>query len=344
VDRLWATLRSASGVKVQRISTGNPGGPGHGWVKRRYIDPCPTGYQPFRIQPLAERPDIGIDAVFIPARLEDNHLLSEADPAYEARLALSGNAKLFEAWRYGVWDVPAGQFFTMWDESAHVYQEEKIEAWWPRWISIDWGYQHDSAVYWYALSPQQHVYVYRELVVSGRSPKQLAGDILAATDKNEKIDAVYISPDARHKRTSEKSIEDQFADVWRGTNLPMPSLADDDRKGGAMLIVQLLNDERVHISESCRRLIECIPTMVHNPSDPDDVLKAEGDDPYDSLRYGLKTRMPRMTEPSEMKIRKKITATDPTWQMIQIEKAMAEERNNTGIVRRDPYRRRQNYV
>jgi hypothetical protein len=45
IDKLRATLRSGSGVPVGMRLTGNPGGPGHNWVKKRYIDPCKAGYK-----------------------------------------------------------------------------------------------------------------------------------------------------------------------------------------------------------------------------------------------------------------------------------------------------------
>ena len=43
IDKMKATLRSAQGVPVGMRATGNPGGPGHQWVKGRYIDPAPMG-------------------------------------------------------------------------------------------------------------------------------------------------------------------------------------------------------------------------------------------------------------------------------------------------------------
>jgi hypothetical protein len=43
--KLMATLRSTKGVPVGFRGTGNPGGPGHGWVKKRYIDPAPEGWK-----------------------------------------------------------------------------------------------------------------------------------------------------------------------------------------------------------------------------------------------------------------------------------------------------------
>ena len=48
VNLLRATVRSASGVKVGMRLTGNPGGPGHNWVKARYITPWPAGWKILR--------------------------------------------------------------------------------------------------------------------------------------------------------------------------------------------------------------------------------------------------------------------------------------------------------
>src|SRR5262249_31080814 len=43
IFKLMATLRSGADVPVGFRATGNPGGPGHHWVKQRYIDPAPNG-------------------------------------------------------------------------------------------------------------------------------------------------------------------------------------------------------------------------------------------------------------------------------------------------------------
>ncbi|HZF37811.1 MAG TPA: hypothetical protein VE715_03225, partial [Blastocatellia bacterium] len=54
---------------------------------------------------------------------------------------------------------------------------------------------------------------------------------------------------------------------------------------------------RLKITKDCERLIECIPALQHNPNKPEDVLKWDvddegsgGDDPGDSVRYGLMAR------------------------------------------------------
>ena len=61
VMKLMATLRSGAGVPVDLRATGNPGGPGHQWVKARYIDPAPLGNRIIR------DPVTGLERVFIPS-------------------------------------------------------------------------------------------------------------------------------------------------------------------------------------------------------------------------------------------------------------------------------------
>jgi predicted phage terminase large subunit-like protein len=98
VDKIRATLRSAEGVRTQIIASGNPGGLGHEWIKKRYILPAP---------PLTPFQDIttGTHRVFIPSRLEDNPALMKNDPTYIDRLRASGPAYLVRAWLKGDWNA-----------------------------------------------------------------------------------------------------------------------------------------------------------------------------------------------------------------------------------------------
>ena len=71
------------------------------------------------------------------------------------------------------------------------------------------------------------------------------------------------------------------------------------------------------ISESCENLIAVLPICVHDPDDPEDVLKFEGDDAYDSSRYGLYSKLRPAVEPREFQIDKMVVSTDPTIRAIQ---------------------------
>src|SRR5262245_4175624 len=81
VLRLMATLRSGAGVPVGLRATGNPGGPGHQWVRQRYIDPAPLGNRIIR------DPATGLERVFIPSKVDDNQYIDVE--AYKQRLRAS---------------------------------------------------------------------------------------------------------------------------------------------------------------------------------------------------------------------------------------------------------------
>lgn len=105
IDRLRSTLRSAEGVPCLLRLTANPGGPGHEWLKERYIDPAPP------LTPFYD-PDRSVWRVFIPSRLQDNKKLFEADPGYVDRIRASGPPWLVKAWLEGDWtSVQRGGLF-----------------------------------------------------------------------------------------------------------------------------------------------------------------------------------------------------------------------------------------
>jgi len=125
----------------------NPGNIGHAWVKALWVDKVPAaGF---------ERADLydPRDYDFIRARLDDNPIYAD-DAEYRRKLeTLPEHLRL--AMLEGDWNVFAGQYFDVFDYGRHTARPEtiRLEPWWPRWISIDWGFQHNSAVYWHCAVP-----------------------------------------------------------------------------------------------------------------------------------------------------------------------------------------------
>ena len=125
----------------------NPGNIGHAWVKALWVDHVPpAGF---------ERPELydPRDYEFIRARLDDNPIYAN-DAEYRRTLeALPEHLR--RAFLEGDWNVFAGQYFDLFDVGRHTARPEelRLEHWWPRWISIDWGFQHPSAVYWHCAIP-----------------------------------------------------------------------------------------------------------------------------------------------------------------------------------------------
>ncbi len=97
IDKLYACMRSAEGVPCRMRLTGNPMGPGHAWLKARYVKPAKP------MTPVYWK-RIAMHRIYIPSKLEDNAILMKNDPSYFSRIAASGNDALVKAWRTGSWD------------------------------------------------------------------------------------------------------------------------------------------------------------------------------------------------------------------------------------------------
>ena len=150
--RQWQFLTSRNRCSVPGSRCGmagatNPGNIGHAWVKALWVDHvAPAGF---------DCPDLyrAQDYDFIRARLDDNPIYAN-DVEYRRTLeALPEHLR--RAFLDGDWNVFAGQYFDIFDFGRHTARPEdvRLEPWWPRWISIDWGFLHPSAVYWHCAVP-----------------------------------------------------------------------------------------------------------------------------------------------------------------------------------------------
>ena len=314
--RIYSDGKNA-GKKIVPCMAGatNPGTIGHAWVKALWVDHVPP--------PGFERSDLydPEDYEFIRARLEDNPIY--ANDAEYRKVLQSLPEHQRRAFLEGDWNVFAGQYFDVFDFGRHTARPEdiRLEAWWPRWISVDWGFQHPSAVYWHCavpgtvaqafrpegfssssmqsaserkkLTPEgvsfsnpPRIITYREFVQNGLSPRMLA-QAIAERSGREALSEVFLSPDAFAHRTSEASIAEQLGDVLVANGLPRPTPADDDRIGGWQFMYQMLESDAWVITDNCAKLIDCLPLLVRDDRRIEDIRKVDGDDPADAARYGL---------------------------------------------------------
>src|SRR5579863_866998 len=298
----WQFLTSRNrcpvrGSRANMAGATNPGNIGHAWVKALWVDhTTPPGF---------DRPELydASDYDFIRARITDNPIYAN-DVAYRRTLETLPD-HLRRAFLDGDWNVFAGQYFDVFDVGRHTARPEdiRLEPWWPRWISIDWGFKHDSAVYWHCAVPADsptnrsgqspvtghqspRIVTYREFVQSGLSPRMLA-QAIAERSGRERISDVFLSPDAFAHRTSESSIAEQLGEVLTVNGLPRPSAADDDRIGGWQLMYQLLESDAWVITDNCAKLIDGLPLLVRDDDRVEDIRKVDGDDAADAARYGL---------------------------------------------------------
>lgn len=156
VLKLMATLRSGADVPCGFRATGNPGGPGHQWVKARYITPNPTGWQVITSEfknPWTAKAIVK-ERVFIPSMLRDNTYLGDE---YVANLYLSGNSNLVKAWLDGDWSVIDGAFFPEWNSFRHIVAPFQIPFVWSKFRSGDWGTAKPFSVGWWAVVGDDYV-------------------------------------------------------------------------------------------------------------------------------------------------------------------------------------------
>lgn len=294
-------------------ATTNPGGPGHGWVKTRFIDATDNGEKVY------VDPGTGMTRYFIPARVQDNPKLMEADPLYVKRLELLPDLQK-RMLLYGDWDVFAGQIFTEWDRGAHVIEHPTdIPKGWPRWKALDWGFAKPYCCLWFTVDYDGQVIVYRELY--GWTGKPDEGVRETPVEVAQRIR--QLERDAGEKEVfgladpaiwgnvgqSDMSIGDQFASEGVYFNR-----AQNNRLAGKAQVHHRLRGwgfgteswkPGLVISEKCVNLIRTIPILCSDPKNPEDVDTRVEDHAYDALRYGLMHREWASPEAKEEKPRDK---------------------------------------
>lgn len=321
IDKLRATLRSATGVPVGMRLTGNPGGAGHNWVKRRYIDPDPRG---FRL--IAEEMELNFDGVkqtvklervFIPSKIGDNRLLIQNDPTYILRLRQSGSAALVRAWLEGDWSIIDGAFFDEWDYGTHVLDTQswlkRIPERATRFRAFDWGSAKPFSVGWYVHSdgtwglPRDALVKFAEWYGADGPNKGLKLDagavaegIKARERDFQRVINYGVADPSIYIRDGGPSIAEAM--VIRGVGWRR---ADNKRLAGAEQVhlrLKGLNYDPQLKAESpgwapllyfldcCEDTIRTLPVLQHDEDNLEDVDTEGEDHAYDETRYAVMSR------------------------------------------------------
>ena len=284
-------------IKCYIRSTANPGGVGHAWVKKRFIDACSPGevhyFKTIEDEDLkCDKTDrLALSRCFIPATVYDNPSITQNDPNYLKRLEqLPEQDK--QAFLYGNWDIFKGQFFKMWRKAIHV-QEVEIPDYARRFLSLDYGYGAPSSVGWWASwrdGDRVRLHRYRELYREGLTYEKLAHMIMEMTPHAEHLDYCVADPaiwgdKSRHTESlkGESGAETMQNIFGQFTGLVK---ADNNRitGWGRMRILlepyknikdQLVSD--LTYSPKCKDSIRTIPSLIHDEVSVED-LNTEGED------------------------------------------------------------------
>ena len=257
---LLSRVRGANGYPKQIKSSTNPGGVGHVWVKRRFIEPSAP-----RTAFLGEN---GLKRIFLPSLLDDNRFLAEGDPEYRARLAALPEREK-RALLFGDWNIFEGQYFDEFNEARHVISPFEIPSHWRRYRTLDYGLDR-LACLWIALSPDGVAYVYREFCESNLPISEAARGILERTAKDEDVYATLAPPDLwGRSQESGKSKATLFSEY--GVHFTKTS---NDRECGWLAVKELLRGDGascgLRIFDTCREIIRCLPALTVDKLRPTD--------------------------------------------------------------------------
>jgi hypothetical protein len=286
-------------------NTSNPGGVGHQWVKKMFIDPAPanksfwatdieTGkvlkypstHSTYPDKPLFKRR-------FIPARLSDNPYLME-DGTYEATLlSLPENERkrLLE----GSWDVNEGAAFPEFDRNIHVIEPFDIPNSWRKFRAADYGYGSYSAVVWFAMSPKGQLIAYRELYVHKVLAIDLADMVLELERGDGNMQYGVLDSSLWHRRGDPgPSLAEQM--IRRGCRWRPSDRSKGSRVAGKnelhrrLQIDDFTGEPRILFFNTCVNIISQIPNLPLDKRNPEDVDTNSEDHLYDAIRYGIQSR------------------------------------------------------
>jgi hypothetical protein len=215
------------------------------------------------------------------------------------------------------------------ENACHVCDPFEIPSWWPRVLAIDWGYAASTFALWCAIAPDGRVFIYREFEIKkttiqtwgamiwalsqGENLRAKVIDPSAKQNRgNEKTIFQQISEIipglecADNDRISGKTLIHEML-RWKkrpARYVPSGGYSEETahkilRLHGTEAHAEYLKsfnpDEdvqvlpRLQIFSTCPRLIETLPICQYSEKRPEDVEDFVGDDPYDTLRYLLKT-------------------------------------------------------
>jgi hypothetical protein len=288
-----ACLRGVNQFPKRMYLTCNPGGRGHGWVKRLFVD------RRFNDN---EDPD---DYEFIQSLVTDNAALMRAQPEYVAQLQALP-PKLRAAWLEGRWAILEGQFFEEFtDDPAHYEDRQHTHVLapfdtprsWTRLRSFDWGYAKPYSVGWWALSHDGVLYRILELYGCRKDEPDMGVRMIP-----EEVFAEVARIEAEHPYLKGQHING-VADpsIWkRETGKPIADTAaqygvyfskgDNERIPGWMQVhYRFAFDHNgfpmMYIFNTCKAFIRTIPLLIHSEIKPEDLDTTQEDHVADEARY-----------------------------------------------------------
>ena len=288
--KLDACVRGVNPFPKRFYLTCNPGGRGHGWVKRLFVDR--------RFKP----DENGEDYVFIQSLVCDNTALMRSQPDYLRQLEALP-PRLRAAWLEGKWDVFEGQFFAELVDrpnpehiGTHVIPAFDPPRSWKRFRSFDWGYQKPFSCGWWAVSHDGALYRIAELYgCTGEPDEGVRWEAATVFAEIRRIEGEHpylrglsvegVADPALWQVQSGVSIADMAA---RQGVYFQPG--DNKRIPGWMQVrYRLRFDENgrpgLYVFDTCAAFRRTMPLLVYSETRPEDCDTTQEDHVADEVRY-----------------------------------------------------------
>lgn len=226
-----------SGLPSITRAAGMPGGIGHTFTKKRFVDPFPAGGKIIVGKG-------GNKRIYIHSTLKDNE--DNIDPTYSQSLDGRPEAER-KAKKFGDWSAYLGQVFDEFrdkhypDEpgnALHVIPPFEIPNWWPRIVVIDWGFTAMNYVTYSAISPRRRVYTYREQWWLKTKIEEWAPYVKEMIDK-ERPRVIKVCKSASQDRGQEHTIQQQI-ETALGRSVELSNNAPGTRVAGKLLMHEYL--------------------------------------------------------------------------------------------------------
>ena len=289
-DCLRACVRGSNGMPKRMYLTCNPGGVGHAWVKRLFVD---RAFLP------GEDP---ADYDFIPAKVEDNEAIMKNDPGYAAALRSIRDPRLRAAWLDGDWNVFEGQFFPALNRETHVRSIDLRslgEQGCRLFAGMDYGFDMTALVVC-AVYPGGAVSVIGELkkpdLILSEAAKAAASECAAAEyETGLPVDYIALPPDLWNRRQDSGRGGTEI--MISAAKLPPVRQADPRRADGWRNLREYIapgadGTPKLTFSERCPGVFSDLSALVCDTADPDDASIAPHEITHapDALRYALMSR------------------------------------------------------
>jgi Phage terminase large subunit len=286
--------------------------------------------------------------------LDNPHMLAKDPAIYERLNALPEDMR--QKMLFGSMDAISGQYYDCFSPNKHVINLRKDpdairwQQWQPIFIGFDWGRAHAAAIIWMTLADvlildgtyRQKVVVYRELVLKGRTGRQLADELIKLSGK-EKISAIYFSHEQFSKKWEQHSPADELSRQLREAGLPSVSKGTQLRAERAVFLYEKLAAGEFVVLDICPQVIAAIPACVRNDKKPEDVLKVptDADDVYDALSMGLFGQLGNRPKPESLKTQERIASIkDPFTQRLAIMRQQYTEEKKAQLSTMPSWQRR----